>query len=96
VFSPLAIRIRSTAFSAVSTRVPAVALLLVFGRAARASVSAATPDCSTSGGSFECSLLGVLHFLYAAAGVLTVVLIVVIAVAVHIYRRNKGSAEDDQ
>jgi hypothetical protein len=73
----------------------AVGLLLVCGRAAQAAVAAATPDCDASS-SFKCELQGFLHFLYAAAGLLAVVLMGVIWAAAHIYRKNKSSAEDDE
>jgi hypothetical protein len=96
VLSIHATRTRSVRFSASSRRSFAVALLAAACGIARASVLAATPDCSASGDSFECSLLGFLHFLYATAGLLAIVLIVVVSVAIHIYRKNKDSAEDDQ
>jgi hypothetical protein len=92
VLSVNATRIRSRAFDAPRSLVSAIALLTVFCQASNAS----TPDCTTSAGSFECSLLGVLHFLYAAAGILAIVLIVVLMAAIHFYRKNRDSTGDDQ
>jgi hypothetical protein len=90
-----ATRICSIASSAPWKLVSAIPLLAIQCRVAGASVIAATPDCSASGDSFQCSLLGFLHFLYAAAGLLAIVLIVAVLVAVHVYRKNKHSSEDD-
>ncbi len=61
-----------------------------------AAVVAATQDCDASGSSFKCEMQGVLHFLYAAAGVLAVVLVVVVAAAVHVYRKNRDAKEDEE
>lgn len=57
-------------------------------RAAHASATVIAPDCTASGDGFGCRLLGILNLLYAAAGVLALVLIVVIIVAVKSYRKN--------
>ena len=70
--------------------------LLLCGRIAQAAIVAATPNCDASGSSFKCELQGFLHFLYAAAGVLALVLVVVVAAAVHIYKKNKSAAEDGE
>jgi hypothetical protein len=79
-----------------------LALLMMCGRGAQAAVGA-TPDCDASGSSFKCELQGFLHFLYAAAGLLAVVLVGVVWAAVHIYRqkadsvrKNKNAVEDDE
>ena len=50
---------------------------------------AATADCAADGASLSCRLTGVLHWLEAAAFVLAIVLIAVIAVAVHLIRKNR-------
>jgi hypothetical protein len=53
-----------------------------------------TPDCSASGDSLGCRLTGVLSFLYVAAALLAVALVLVVVLAVRSYRRknddNKG------
>jgi len=56
---------------------------------------AATPDCSVNGNTFLCRLSEFLNLLYVAATILTLVLIVVIVLAVRIYRSNKNP-EDQQ
>jgi hypothetical protein len=50
---------------------------------------AATSDCAAGDTSLSCRLTGVLHWLEAAAFLLGVVLIAVIAVAVHLFRKNR-------
>jgi hypothetical protein len=50
-----------------------------------------SPNCTTDGDNLHCHLLGFLHFLYAAASLLAVVLMIVIALAVRFYRRNKSN-----
>ena len=59
------------------------------GNPLHASAISSVPDCSASGGGLGCYLTGVLKFLYAAAGVLVVLLIGVVAMAVKSYRKNK-------
>jgi hypothetical protein len=57
----------------------------------------ASPSCSTSDNklqALECRLPGVLHLLYIAAAILTLVLIAVIVLAVRMYRRNKSSDDE--
>lgn len=72
----------------VPSRYKVVATLpLLAGTAARA----ATSDCAADGTSLGCRLTGVLHWLEAAAFVLGIVLIAVIAVAVHVFRKNRLS-----
>ncbi len=67
----------------------ALAVAAAAGYPAHASAISSVPDCSASGDSMRCYLAGVLKFLYAAAGVLLVLLIGVVAVAVKSYRKNK-------
>lgn len=55
--------------------------------AARADVT----SCSAGSTSLSCRLLGVLHWLEAAAFVLVLVLIGVVWVAIHLYRKNRPS-----
>jgi hypothetical protein len=75
-------------------RTHALLLTLAFAvstaRLAHASTLFAASDCSASGDSLKCHLLGFLNFLYAAAGVLAFMLIVVVALAVKSYRKNKN------
>ncbi|MGA8939001.1 MAG: hypothetical protein WB439_07540 [Acidobacteriaceae bacterium] len=58
-------------------------------RSAHASSLMLAPDCGVSGGGYSCYLPGILRFLYALAIVLGVVLLVVVALAIKIYRKNK-------
>ena len=62
---------------------------------ARASVLTSVPDCSASGDSLKCHLLGVLNFLYAAAGVLGFLLIVVVVLAFESFRKHKTDGKAD-
>lgn len=62
-------------------------LPLLAGTAARAS----TPDCSVSSDALTCRLTGVLHWLEAAAFILAIILVAVIAIAVHLVRKNRLS-----
>jgi hypothetical protein len=75
-------------------RTSALLLALAFaaptGSLAHASTHSLTPDCSASGDTLKCDLLGFLNFLYAAAGVLALVLIVVVVLAVKSYRKNRN------
>jgi uncharacterized membrane protein YhdT len=50
---------------------------------------AATSDCAIDSDPLACRLTGVLHWLEAAAFVLGIVLIAVIAVAIHFIRKNR-------
>lgn len=53
-----------------------------------------SPACSASDTSLSCRLTGVLHWLEAAAFVLVIVLVVVIGVAVHLFRKNRLSRKE--
>jgi hypothetical protein len=61
----------------------------LFVRAASASAILIPRNCRTAPDSLGCRLNGVLDFLYAAAAMLGVVLVVVIVVTIRIYRRNR-------
>lgn len=50
-----------------------------------------SPACSTTDTSLNCRLVGLLHWLEAAAFVLVLVLIVVIGLAIHLFRKNRLS-----
>jgi heme/copper-type cytochrome/quinol oxidase subunit 2 len=52
------------------------------------------PACDTAADSFKCRLVGILNFLYAAAGILALVLIVVIVLAVRMYRKNRSAEKN--
>ena len=56
-----------------------------------ASFAGLAPDCSTIGDAYQCHLLSVLHLLYLACGVLAALLVLAVACAVYIYRRNRDS-----
>jgi len=56
-----------------------------------ATAKAVTPDCAADSDSLSCRLTGVLHWLEAAAFVLGIVLVAVIAAAVHLIRKNRIS-----
>lgn len=69
------------------------ALLGVFsGGAAHAEAVLAAADCKSSPASLGCHLDALLNLLYIAAGVLGVVLVVVLVVAVRVYRKNDKDA----
>jgi hypothetical protein len=75
----------------VPSRYKVVATLpLLAATAARA----ATADCAAGDTSLSCRLTGVLHWLEAAAFVLGIVLLVVVAVAVHLFRKNRVSRKE--
>jgi len=76
-----AIGVRAVALAAVSLLSPVVAL-------------AAPANCSVSDTSFECRLTGLLHWLEAAAFLLAFVLAVVVAVAIHLIRKNRLNREN--
>jgi hypothetical protein len=69
-------------------------LAVACARAAFAMNVVQTPDCDVSGETLNCKLLDVLHFLYGAAGVLAFILLLVVGVAIHIYRKNKRQGKD--
>jgi hypothetical protein len=68
-----------------------VVLTAVLMFAAPAIALAESASCSAGDTSLSCRLQGVLHWLEAAAFFLGLVLLVVIGVAVHIFRKNRPS-----
>ena len=62
---------------------------------AQTSVLMSVPNCSAYGDSPKCHLLGILNFLYAAAGVLGFLLIVVVVLAFESFRKNKTDGKAD-
>ncbi|HEX4155330.1 MAG TPA: hypothetical protein VHY48_06935 [Acidobacteriaceae bacterium] len=72
-----------------TNRAPALryiaALCLLFTPAAHA----ATVNCSVDNSTLSCRLNEFLHWLDAAAVVLSLVLLAVIALAIHLYRKNR-------
>jgi cytosine/uracil/thiamine/allantoin permease len=68
--------------------IAATVVLTLAATHARAAVLISDPDCSASANSFNCHLAGVLSFLYVAAALLAVVLVLVIVLAVRSYRRR--------
>ena len=71
-----------------STYVAVTAVLML---TAPAIALADSTDCAAGETSLSCRLLGLLHWLEAAAFVLVLVLLVVIGVAVHLFRKNRLS-----
>lgn len=53
-----------------------------------------SPACSATDDSLNCRLVGLLHWLEVAAFVLVLVLIAVIAVAIHLFRKNRLSRKE--
>lgn len=70
-----------------------VALLMSFALlpAVAFADSSACPVDSTS---LECRMLGLLHWLEAAAWVLAILLLIVIGVAIHLIRKNRLSRKE--
>ena len=66
-----------------------IALLTQSTFFAPAMTLALVPDCSAGTSSASCNLGGLLHLLFVIAGVLGVILIAVIAFAVHAWRKSK-------
>jgi hypothetical protein len=50
--------------------------------------------CSAGSTTLECRLLGFLHWLEAAAFVLVIVLVIVIGLAIHLFRKNRLSRKE--
>lgn len=59
-----------------------------------AAAFADSATCSVDSTSLECRLLGFLHWLEAAAFVLVILLIIVIGVAIHLFRKNRLSRKE--
>jgi hypothetical protein len=56
--------------------------------------STASTSCSATSTSLDCRLLGFLHWLEAAAFVLVILLLIVIALAIHLFRKNRLSRKE--
>lgn len=65
-----------------------LALLAFLGPAA---AYADSPACAAGDTSLNCRLLELLHWLEATALVLAIILVAVIAIAIHLYRKNRLS-----
>jgi hypothetical protein len=68
-----------------------VAVAAVLALLGPAAAFADSPACSATDTSLNCRLVGLLHWLEAAAFVLTLVLIAVIGVAIYLFRKNRLS-----
>ena len=82
-----------------SNRMATTRYALAAGGLALVSTAAARADtavCSASDTSLSCRLTGLLHWLEAAAFVLGMVLIVVIGVAIHLFRKNRPSRKGER
>jgi uncharacterized membrane protein YfcA len=71
-----------------------VVLTAVTMIAARGTLLAESISCSASDTSLSCRLQGVLHWLEAAAWALGVILLVVLGVAIHLFRKNRMSRKE--
>lgn len=60
---------------------------------APAAFAESTP-CPANSTTLDCRMLGLLHWLEAAAWVLAILLIIVIGVAVHLFRKNRLSRKE--
>jgi uncharacterized membrane protein YqjE len=60
----------------------------------RSRLHALSPACDAAGKGFQCRLTGLLHLLYAAAGLLALLLLIVIALALGVYRRNRAAQDN--
>ncbi len=72
-----------------------LALAAFIGIPAHASVLTSTAGCTATGDGLKCHLLTLLDFLYAVAGVLGCILIVVVGVAIKYYCNCKRDAKAD-
>ena len=61
-----------------------------------AAAHADTRPCSVSDTSFACRLSSLLNWLEATAVVLALILLVVIGVAIHLFRKNKASRRNQK
>ena len=73
-----------------------VVLTAVLMIATPALALAESTACSADDTSLSCRLLGVLHWLEAAAWVLAVVLVLVLGVAIHLFRKNRMSRKGNR
>ncbi len=75
------------------SRFAVLAILAVAAVRAHASLLQSVNDCGASGNSLDCHLADVLSFLYVAAGLLALVLLLVIVLAVRSYRRTSNNGD---
>jgi hypothetical protein len=68
-------------------------LLALFATAVARADSTA---CSATDTSLNCRLVGLLHWLEAAATVLGIILIAVIGIAIHLFRKNRASRKAER
>lgn len=68
-----------------------VALLAVLASLTPVAAFAESAACSADSTTLECRLLGFLHWLEAAAFVLVILLVIVIGLAIHLFRKNRLS-----
>ena len=68
-----------------------IVLLAVIAWLAPVAAFADSTACSADSTTLECRLLGFLHWLEAAAFVLVILLVIVISLAIHLFRKNRLS-----
>ncbi len=61
---------------------------------APAAAFADSTACSANSTTLDCRLLGFLHWLEAAAFVLVILLVIVIGLAIHLFRKNRLSRKE--
>lgn len=66
-------------------------LSTVVGLLAPVAAFADSIACPADSTSLECRMRGLLHWLEAAAWVLVILLVIVIALAIHLFRKNRPS-----
>ena len=71
-----------------------VVLPAILGLLVPMAAAADSAGCSPNSTSLECRLLGLLHWLEAAAFVLVILLLIVIGFAVHLVRKNRLSRKE--
>jgi ABC-type spermidine/putrescine transport system permease subunit I len=70
-----------------------VVFLAMLGWLAPAAALGDSTACSPDSTSLECRLLGFLHWLEAAAFVLVILLLIVIGIAIYLFRKNRLSSK---
>ena len=68
-----------------------IVLLAVIASLTPIAAFADSTACSADSTTLECRLLGFLHWLEAAAFVLVILLVIVISLAIHLFRKNRLS-----
>ena len=69
-------------------------VLLALAAATPAVALADTPACPANSTALDCRLLGFLHWLVGAAWVLGILLVIVIGLAIHFFRKNRSSRKE--